>query len=92
MYIGLRTYLYGPRTTSFFGGSKTAGVPSPRVANSQRHQSTIATPMASGTSPSSPNGITMPVPGGMTHRSGTNTRTNAMNNAAKIAVLRMLII
>src|SRR5712691_4492715 len=45
-YMGLRTKRYGPVMTSRRGGSKGAGVPRPRQANSQTHGRPMAAPIA----------------------------------------------
>src|SRR5262245_46036226 len=45
-YIGFRTYLYGPRTTSRLGGSIGANVPWPIEKKSQMHQSNPAAPIS----------------------------------------------
>ena len=46
MYMGLRTYRYTPLTTSWRGGSMGAGVPLPRIANSQPQRKYSAAPQA----------------------------------------------
>jgi TolB-like protein len=45
IYIGLRTKRYGPRITSFLGGSNGAGVPFPMNTKVNTHQSAIAVPI-----------------------------------------------
>src|SRR5438034_7820555 len=44
--MGLRTKRYGPRITSFLGGSNGAGVPLPMNTKVNTHQSAIAVPIA----------------------------------------------
>src|SRR5438552_6455377 len=45
IYIGLRTKRYGPRITSFLGGSNGAGVPFPMNTKVNTHESAITVPM-----------------------------------------------
>src|SRR4029453_17515040 len=51
LIIGLRTWRYGPRATSFAVGSQGASVPSPIVEKSRIVHTTNTRPTAIGTTP-----------------------------------------
>jgi hypothetical protein len=74
--IGLRTWEYGPRTTSFDVGSHGASVPCPTVTNSLTVQTASARPSATNTPPSKADTGSISAPLRQTMIAGIATVTN----------------